>query len=127
MLAVIATSILVVVAFVFVGLPDILGIVREDIFAPAVRNGTPEAAIVSRLNAIHADWHYGTTFQQGEAGGSFDFPIPYCQKHRCTNVIQAQFITWLGMCIEGSDVISMRFDTSGRLARWRKYGAVDGC
>jgi hypothetical protein len=113
------------IAFSTVGIPNVIGLRQEAKAVAMLRSHPTHDEMRDFLVAMHANWHPGRTFEDGEALGSF--AIEGACKRDCNSNLQVDFNhrTWL--CEITGDVITATFDRRGRLKFWKVTSAVDGC
>jgi hypothetical protein len=118
---------LLAVAF-FMGLvPDVPDMIREPIALSMVRHTASRASFERFLKLSGAKWHVGYGYQRGEAYSAFDVASRTPCAVECDSVVQAAFTTWFGICVITGDVVSARYNESGKLKTWNLDEAVDGC
>jgi hypothetical protein len=118
-----ATFAVIGVAFVFVGLPDVAGIIEEHITISMLNNHADQDALQGWFRRAGANWHMGQGWQSGE---SYTSPPAPCAEG-CTKIMQVAFTNRVGLCEIFGDRITMRFDPNRKLKSWSVEAAADGC
>lgn len=115
------------VAFFLGALPDPPNMIRERIATSMLSHGANRSSFERFLRASGTAWHAGYGYQPGEAFAGFDVASHSPCEVECRSVVQAAFTTWLGLCTVSGDVLSVRYDASGKLKTWNLKEALDGC
>jgi hypothetical protein len=125
--AVVASVLVLGVAFFLGMVPDVPAMIRERVAVSMLKNRTDRDSFERFLRVSGAGWHKGYGYQRGEAFSAFDAVSRDACTIECDSVVQTAFTSWFGICTISGDVVSARFDKRGRLQAWNLDQAVDGC
>lgn len=114
-----------VVMFCTVGIPNVAGNFQENATISKLQRHAGQDEIVGLLRLVHANWRRGISWETGNSYGSFESASP-CSKN-CAGTVQVAFDHGIGLCVGWGDVVTMRFDSKGRLESWKSEPSADGC
>jgi hypothetical protein len=114
-------------AFFFGAVPDLPSMISEPTAISMLKRGADRTSFERFLRVSGTSWHPGYGYQTGEAFSAFDAASRAPCEIECRSVVQAAFTKTFGICSVYSDVVTIRYNESGKLERWNLTQAVDGC